>query len=691
MSLNPPDLDDISYEELVEDAIRQIPNLSETWTDHNPSDPGITIIEMLAWIAESEIYHLDQITEDHIRRFLRLLGVEPHRAQSALFEVTVTASGDSPRGRIPDGEKLHVETEAGDHLCFETVSDLVISPASIDAVVTIHHGTRTDHTRANETGSQYYHAFGEDPVVNSGLYLGLDADPFDAVDRLDLTVDFHDDGLTEPAIHGPSVNGSVCPPAYPIPDPENDENGLVPREVATAISDLAEPNPASFEPSVEIRWEYCVEPENWRDPDTWKPLPVIRDETNAFYSGGRIDVAAPEPWDGSANDLFERGEEHYWIRCRITTPGHEVPPQLNAINTNVVRAEHRCAESDVLLESPDGEATTSAMPNQVFEFPDAPIQTATITVGGETWVEVSDTAGSGPDDHHYVLDHEGGRIHFGDGLAGDIPEPGLPVRATHFVMGGGRAGNVTTNAHWQFLDAGYRDLQVGSQKRLRSGRNAETVEAALERARVDLKRPYRAITPADFRTVAEHTPGLRFGRTAVFSTPPSRRLDGCANHGTTHVVVVPESTKPRPMPSPAFLEAVRCHLQQHRLLTDRISVEPPEYVGVSVTTEISIEDGYDDHRRIMAIESTLDDFLDPLGGFDGDGWPFGRPVYPSELYEAIAVVEGIDCVHGVEAAGQGTFERDNGAIMIEDKALVYPQPHEVLVRREGKPCRRWAQ
>lgn len=691
MGLRPPDLDDLTYDELLEDAIRQIPTLTEDWTDHNPSDPGITILEMLAWITESESYRLNQITDAHIRRFLRLLGVEVLPAQPAVVELTIDPSSDAEGSEIASGESLTAETDAGDIIPFETVTDLTLSPADIDAVVTIHHGMSTDHTRANDGRDQYYHPFGEYPLVNSALYLGFDTDPFGEADRLDLTIDFHDVGLAEPAVHGPTVNGTPCPPSYPILDPANDRDTSLSSPLEEALANLTEPDPDAFEPTASVRWEHCLDPDSWRDPDQWKPLPVRRDETNAFYDGGRVDLSVPEGWVASAHDPFERGEHHYWIRCVITESGHEIPPQLNAIRTNVVHAHQLREERDERLESLDGKFVTTAQPHQVFAFPHAPVQSVSITVGGETWTEVADTAGSGPDDRHYVLDHEAGEIHFGDGLAGDIPEPGLTVRATRYIHGGGRMGNVSANATWRFLDTHYQDLTIASRQRIMTGRDAETTEAALARARIDLKRPYRAITPADIRTVAEHTPGLRFGRTAAFAEEASPSRDNCGSHGTIRVVVVPESIRPRPTPSPAFLEAVTCHLQHHRLLTDRISVEEPEYVGVSVTTEIEIQDGFDDRRRIEAIDSALDTFLDPLDGFDGDGWPFGRAVYPSELYEATAAVEGIDCVHGVDISAEGAFERENGAILIDDRALVYPLEHDVLVRRDGTPCRRWEQ
>lgn len=73
MSLPLPNLDDRTYEDIREEAISLIPIEYPEWTDRNPSDPGIILIELLAWLTEMVIYRLDQIPERNTVTFLRLL------------------------------------------------------------------------------------------------------------------------------------------------------------------------------------------------------------------------------------------------------------------------------------------------------------------------------------------------------------------------------------------------------------------------------------------------------------------------------------------------------------------------------------------------------------------------------------------------------------------------------------------
>lgn len=73
MPLDLPNLDDRTYEDLVAEALRLIPNYAPEWTNYNPSDPGITLIEMFAYLTEMLLYRQNRITDDNLHTFLRLL------------------------------------------------------------------------------------------------------------------------------------------------------------------------------------------------------------------------------------------------------------------------------------------------------------------------------------------------------------------------------------------------------------------------------------------------------------------------------------------------------------------------------------------------------------------------------------------------------------------------------------------
>jgi hypothetical protein len=73
MSLPLPNLDDHTFTELVDEARGLIPVYAPNWTNHNPSDPGITLIELFAWLTEMLLYRANQVSRADHEVFLRLL------------------------------------------------------------------------------------------------------------------------------------------------------------------------------------------------------------------------------------------------------------------------------------------------------------------------------------------------------------------------------------------------------------------------------------------------------------------------------------------------------------------------------------------------------------------------------------------------------------------------------------------
>jgi hypothetical protein len=63
-----------SFDELVREGLSLIPACAPGWTNHNASDPGITLVELLAYISEILVYRALRVTPDAKFNFLRLLG-----------------------------------------------------------------------------------------------------------------------------------------------------------------------------------------------------------------------------------------------------------------------------------------------------------------------------------------------------------------------------------------------------------------------------------------------------------------------------------------------------------------------------------------------------------------------------------------------------------------------------------------
>ena len=103
-------LDDQSFEQIMEYVTGRLPWLCPAWTDYNAHDPGITILELIAWYKEMQQYHMNTMTPALQKKLLKLLGVTPRPPQPARCLVSL------PQGR-PAPSLTRLENPQG--VCFE--------------------------------------------------------------------------------------------------------------------------------------------------------------------------------------------------------------------------------------------------------------------------------------------------------------------------------------------------------------------------------------------------------------------------------------------------------------------------------------------------------------------------------------------------------------------------------------------
>jgi predicted phage baseplate assembly protein len=620
MPLTPPNLDNRQFADIVAQAKTLIPRYVPEWTNFNESDPGITLVELFAWMTEIIIYRLNQVPDLNYIKFLQLIGIELEPAQPARAEVTFSVSRpDLTSVIVPGGTQVAAAGGSGASVIFEIDEDLIAIGALLAGVQTFDGSGYTTQTNKNNTSGQWFYPFTQTPQAGCALLLGFSSPVAFPTDQINLAVSLYQSGLTQPVL---ASGASVPPPAT-------------------------------------IAWEY------WGGSQ-WNSLDVLSDGTRAFSQDGHILFNGP----GSLAPAVAMGNIStplcYWFRARLQAATYELAPQISYVLTNTIGATQAITFTGEVLGGSDG------TPDQTFQVTntpvvvlDTPLQVTNsdgtiVTVislqltidegqGFMTWQEVDDFYSSGPNDRVFVIDRNSGEIFLGSGEHGRIPvanltNPNGSVVAQSYLAGGGSQGNVAAGAISQIQTNLPSISSVTNVLPATGGTDEESLADAQLRAGMALQSNNRAVTSDDYEYLATQAPGANVARALALPLFHPNFPNGQIP-GVVTVVVVPNSPAPNPTPNQTTLQAVCQYLDAHRLLTAELFVVGPVYRVVQVQVQIVVAAGSDLATVQNSVQAALTTFFSPLqGGTDGTGWPFGGTIYYSDVYRVILGVQGVQVI-----------------------------------------------
>ena len=164
----------------------------------------------------------------------------------------------------------------------------------------------------------------------------------------------------------------------------------------------------------------------------------------------------------------------------------------------------------------------------------------------------------------------------------------------------------------------------------------------------------RAVTEADFEFLARQALPSAIGRVKCLQPSP---VDAArVVPGQVYVLVIPRIPKPEGRIDPQVLNlkqediaALTSYLDERRLLTTRLDIRPPAYQWVSVKVKLRAAPGADQNQVRNEVLNRLYKYLNPLtGGPTGEGWPFGRELFLSDIYQCLQGVPNILFVRTVD-------------------------------------------
>ncbi|MFJ4464754.1 putative baseplate assembly protein [Streptomyces sp. NPDC088928] len=644
MALPSPNLDDRRFQQLVDEAKRYVQQRSPEWTDHNVSDPGVTLIETFAYMVDQLLYRLNRVPDKNYAAFLDLLGVMLFPPTVARAEVDFWLSAPQPETvRLPAGTEVATSRgEAEEAVVFSTSDDLSIVPSSLVRLVTAPvSGDQTDRTAPLGAGKDIP-CFQPRPEPGDAMLFGLPT----AVPRCIVAV------RLDSRVEGVGVDPRQPP----------------------------------------LVWEA------W-DGARWVTCQTGTDSTGGLNRPGEVIVFVPAGHTTSVTAGTRAG----WLRCRVTAPEPGQPfysesPTIREAEVFTVGGTMDVEHAETVLDVPLG--TSEGVAGQRFSVSRAPLlldgEPPVVQVssaeGWETWTPVEHFGASAPHDRHVRIDAVSGEFAFPpevrepDGTMrayGAVPGKGAQLRVPRYRTGGGAAGNVARGAICVLRSSVPYVAGVENREAARGGVDGETVENAKVRAPNILRVQERAVTAGDYEAIArEAAPSLRRVRCL-----PAVAGEG----GAVRVLVVPDAVADEGgqlrfeqlIPSDSVLSTVTARLDERRLVGTRLVVEPPAYQGVTVVARLMTAGGDVDRVRAEAV-AALFRHIDPLrGGTDGTGWPFGRPVQYGEIFAVLQGVPGVSLVEEVRMFPADPITGRRGAavqrIDVAPGALVFSHQHQVEV------------
>jgi len=647
MALPIPNLDDRRFQDLVNESKRMVQQKVPKWTDHNVHDPGVTLIELFAWMTEQVIFRLNRIPDRNYVKFLELIGVRLFPPTAARAPITFWLSGTlAETVRIPLGTTVSTRrTETEDSINFTTAEPLDIVPCSLQDVATIASATSASpvwRRDALERGEGFT-CFSRVPAPGDALLVGLsEAVPGCAVSlRLSCRIE------------GVGV------------DPNNPP----------------------------LVWEA------WSG-DGWVACEMDSDGTGGLNRDGDIVLHVPRSHTVSVIEAQRAG----WLRARVTQsaadqPAYGASPMLRSLTAVTIGGTIDAVNAELVNAEVIG--SSEGVAGQRFQLkrqPVVPTETPFVLEvssadGWQEWTQVSDFSSSSPEDNHFVFDAVSGEIELGPMVRepggslhryGATPAKGTQLRVRSYATGGGSRGNVARGTLTTLKSSIPFVATVENRRAAAGGVDGEDIENAKTRGPILLRTLGRAVTKEDYEFLARE------------AAPEVARVHCVAagegaEAGSIRVLVVPAAAAgagrlrfDQLKPADETLAKLARRLDECRVIGARVLVEPPRYNGLTIVARIRAQSKVSPVRLQEAVLDALYRYFHPIsGGNEGSGWPFGRPVNLGEVYAVVQGVKGVELIQDLRLFGADPITGQRGqpvqVMPLDAHSLVFSYDHQVLV------------
>jgi predicted phage baseplate assembly protein len=599
MSALAPNLFTRRFDDLVEIGRSRLPALAPDWTDHSAHDPGITLLELLAWVTEAELYSLARTRRDERIAYAALMGIDPAGTQPArgliwLDRGDSTSPAATSRTSIVIPEDAPVHPVNGRTPAFVPTRRILWIPGRIGRLESnLADGRTIDLTAINERGGPPFLPFGDSAGPDDTLTIGFDCGsdtglfPMDRDDAMGagLVIAVRADGSA-----GAAADGGAIPPTP-------SDASLV----ATLVADGKR-----------------------------YPLDIIEDTTVGLLQTGAIVLDLSKVTSSPEQFAIELRAERGFVR----------PPRLLRIDLNalpIVQTSHQVREPHQASGEPDFAFDLEAAGLQ-YRPGAEPVR---VVVAGDTgWSRCDDLSRAGPGDRVYVLDAAAGRIRFGNGVNGRVPAKDAEILVSYDVSSGA-LGNAARNRQWQV--APFQGAFGTNPDPVMGGADASNFAAQRREARLRSKDEHPIVNAADLVEAALALPLLEVARAWVLpprdDTPRTGMLKLAAMRARS-----PAESATKAFETGRWLGAIRRALRARLPLGTTVAVIAPRYVDFRVDVKVLAETGRDPDKVATAVRDAL---VRRLALVDTPGNAAREPGAPVTLRDVGAWIRGVEGVSRV--------------------------------------------
>ena len=652
--LNSRNLSDKTYEELMAEALLSIPLYSDEWTNFNPSDPGVTILENLTAFQTLQQNYIDRVTPQIQQKLLKLAGFQAEKGRCA--RVLLAAENLTEPVKIPANQKFMV----GD-LCFETNRSLELMPYHVTGVW----GVRDDrwHDCSYLLDREVHvpaYIFGEKPGRGDSLWFTMDGLPAPGEELIfHMTVAdrynrnpfmekgnntfadmkwecFTQDGFVEMRVKDYTgcflISGEVrlrLPDSPAIPCEQAPDHGYVIRATLERADYDVRPKLMHITGFLLEAWQKETKAACYTF-NKISSVSLLSDLLEEGYitlfckeeKGSSYKRYLPA-YGGEGKGRFyreakEEDNTHTW-QFDKKAYGYGPEKVKNAIKVAAYTEE--MMRQYYLGTVLGNDSQTIDLPSEHIVADSFCIIARRTGADGEDIYDFVRPSRRGPEDLTYYLYENEGKIVIED-AGGFI---GADLYIGTLSVTGGKAGNI--RAGNRFTGIGLPAyLQFYNPAEGTGGAFRETLEEVKKRFLQDLKRPYTAVTAADYEKLVMETPELCIHKVKAWMNQ---------NRNMVRIAVKPGTDEEFPGLSDAYKTAIEKQLEDKRLLTTKIQIVPPVYTPVDVHGTIYVKRQYENSREL--IEETIRKNIDYIHSDRN----FGEVLKFEQIFHEI---ESLDCV-----------------------------------------------